>query len=98
MKEGHNNKILILVAVLILIAFGAYMFFFDNTDTSDETLTVEVGATTGKEISDLLDSLKKINLAGSIFTNPTFIGLNNIGLQIVPFPAGRTNPFAPIGL
>lgn len=97
MKEGHNNRILIWVAVLILVVFGAYMFFFAEKP-AEELLTVESQSTTGKEISELLITLKKINLAGGIFVNPTFVGLNNIGLGIVPFPKGRTNPFAPIGL
>lgn len=97
MQEGHNNKILILFAVLILIAFGVYMLFFVEKPTED-LLTVESKSTTGKEISELLISLKKINLAGGIFTNATFRGLNDGGLSIIPFPAGRTNPFAPISL
>lgn len=99
MESGHNNRILIVVVVLILCAFFAYSFFF-KTDTPAEgaVLSVESERTIVDEFSTLLTSLKKINLQGGILADNTFLSLVNSNLVIIPFPSGRTNPFAPLGL
>lgn len=97
MQEGHNNKTVILVVILILVAFFAYTFFFKG-DAPSADVTVAQEATIGQEISSLLASLKKINLAGGLFDDDTFVGLTDNALEIIPFPSGRTNPFAPLGL
>lgn len=98
MGDGKYNKIIAIVLVLLIIAFFAYAFFI-KTDTSPDTLTSTESSTgNAEEVNSLLASLRAVSLSSGIFTNKDFVALSNFNLTLVPFPAGRNNPFAPIGL
>jgi hypothetical protein len=46
-------------------------------------------------VSTLL-TLQSITLSGSIFSNPAYATLKDFTTAIVPVPAGRSDPFAPL--
>ncbi len=96
--EGSSNKTTILVVVLLLVVFFAYMFFFKGESESETGLTVEASSGITEEIATLLTSLESIKLKDGVFADAIFISLTNFKLDVIPFPTGRPNPFAPIGL
>jgi hypothetical protein len=51
-----------------------------------------------RDIVNVLLQLRAVTLSGTIFTDPTFMTLQDFGSEIVPEPVGRPNPFAPLGL
>lgn len=67
--------------------------------TSDSLLTsTDVsGNQVGAELVVALRQLNAIKLDHSIFASPTFLNLQDFGLEVVPEPYQRNNPFAPVG-
>ncbi len=97
MQEGNNNRIVVLVIVLLVVAFFAYgLFFTSSSDSSEGVVTTSTSGIT-QEVSVLLADLKSIHFSEGVFTNPKFTRLSDFSLTLIPFPAGRTNPFAPLG-
>lgn len=54
-------------------------------------------AALGEDLLTALALLKTISLDTSVFTDPVFESLSDWGKAIPPQPAGRRNPFAPLG-
>ncbi|MFM2357899.1 MAG: hypothetical protein RJA61_636 [Candidatus Parcubacteria bacterium] len=98
MNEGRYNTLITIVILLLVIGFFAYSFFFVEPDPALSTGLVTESTNITQEISTLLTTLEPISLSQGVFTNPLFTGLSDFGLSIIPFPSGRTNPFAPLGL
>lgn len=94
-------KIILLIAVLVVVGFVAYSMFFGGTTDSrllTSTPTANQAQTsTNNELLLLLVNLKTITLESSIFGDSAFQGLVDFGQGLVPEPAGRKNPFAPVG-
>lgn len=93
-----QNKFVILILGSILAASAAwYLFLRDTTPQSlltTEDLTSASGA--DKDVVETLLQLRAITLSGTIFTDPAFVALKDNGIQIVPEPVGRPNPFLPL--
>lgn len=94
-----QNKIVMLV-LGSLVAAGAAWYLFLRDTTPAPLLTTEDLTTTNaadKDVVETLLALRSITLSGTIFTDPAFVSLRDNGTQIVPEPAGRPNPFLPLG-
>lgn len=55
------------------------------------------GPAPGRELLSLLLELKALELNESLFSDPAFRSLRDMSQELAPQPAGRTNPFAPLG-
>jgi hypothetical protein len=66
------------------------------TDAGDSTVANALDPETQK-ILDLLLALRSIQFDDTIFSNPAFVSLRDFTTKIVPEPAGRPDPFAPLG-
>ncbi len=97
--SSRTKKISIAVVVLIVIFF-LYSYLSHRSDsTTDAALTTIDGTDSniGHEFIALLAKIKAIKLDEGFFTSPTFVSLKDSRVTIAPQPAGRSNPFAPIG-
>jgi hypothetical protein len=88
------------VAVILMLFIGYSFFFNGNSDSTILSSTVTGGETSAadNELLLLLAELKAIRLNDALFQDQAFKSLNDFGLELVPEPSGRRNPFAPVGL
>lgn len=93
-----QNKIVILVVGSILVAAAGWYIFLRDTAVTPLLQTEDLTTATGtdKDIVETLLMLRAITLSGTIFTDPAFVTLKDTGIQIVPEPVGRPNPFLPL--
>lgn len=98
-----NNKVILLV-LLVILAFVGYRFFFNKeTLPSDSSLTVDSSTSEdeqsiiGKDMMIALSKLRSLTLDDTFFRNPIFNSLNDFSVPISPQKVGRTNPFSPFG-
>ncbi len=56
------------------------------------------GTSADSEVVSTLLQLRSITLSGAIFSDPLFASLRDFSTDIIPEPAGRPDPFAPIAL
>ncbi len=90
-----SNTIILIVATLI-VAAGAYWYFF--TDTGNEpSITAEVpGNQAQLQFQLLLGELQPISFNTSIFSDTRFLSLVDLTTPITPETTGRLDPFAPV--
>lgn len=96
MFKKYQNAIFVIVA--LILAFFAYSYFFAGKETPvlmEETINPT--AVADQDLISLLLELKAITLDESIFTDPTFMSLEDFSRELIPEPIGRPNPFAPLG-
>lgn len=96
-----QNK-LIFILIIIVIAGGVW-YGLSQTGSSAPLLVTTTpdgstvsGQANDQEIIGTLLALRAVTLAGSIFSDPSFMTLQDFGTTIVPEPVGRENPFAPL--
>lgn len=101
MKLPHINKnILLIVALIIVVGIGFYMF---TGSKPDEALTTTTGGIVGEPVvgQELVVELHRLealrNVDSGFLTNPTFSSLQDFTVAVPPQPLGRENPFAPVG-
>jgi len=109
MKKSSIKNIIIVVAVVIVLFVLYTIFLKPNAQKSQGTLTSsQTGVSptipiaseqdAGGDLLRLLTSLEGLELNDSIFFNPAFDALHDIGIPLVKEGnPGRRNPFAPIG-
>ena len=92
-----KHKIVVGVIVLVLTGFAWYMLA--GSSGSGEAVLVSENVheipPEAQELLNSLETLKSVDLGGSIFQNPSFHWLKDFSTPIIPEPLGRTNPFAP---
>lgn len=107
MKKPYH-KILIIFSLLVII--GGLYFYFSNNTTQEASLSSSLVSSSSnsssnssktKIVSDVafistLDSLKRINIDTTLFTNEAFKSLNDNTVKLEDVASGRVNPFAPI--
>jgi hypothetical protein len=97
MNFYKKYKNIILGAVLVVLAFFAYSYFFTGPSTPALSSSApSQTATVDQDLISLLGTLKTIKLDDSLFADPAFKSLDDFSQALVPEAAGRTNPFAPI--
>lgn len=104
MAGGFKKIVYLLIGVLIIAAaFFAYRFFFLGVKEKETAPgLISSGYLTGVgpddrtvEYLNILLSLQQIDLRGDIFSNPSFVGLKDFSVELMPQAPGRPNPFAP---
>jgi len=91
-----------IVGLLLLVGlFFVYTQFIAGTPndpllTSKKVSGVD-GTQAGQEIIRILKDIQQINLNVSLFDNVAFVSLVDFRTVVSPEPAGRDNPFDPIG-
>lgn len=93
-----RHFLFILLGVILLIV-GWYLLGGSKPQVGElvTTVVVEENSVEGGIVDTLL-TLKAVSLSGTIFSDPAFSSLQDVGTQIVPEPVGRPNPFAPRGV
>lgn len=90
-----NTTVLILTT--LIVAAGAYWYFFTGNDGSELSLTTENTQNQSQVQFQVLASLlQPISFNTSIFSDPRFIALVDLTTPITPETAGRLDPFAPV--
>lgn len=97
MKIDSNTITLIIVT--LIIAAGAYWFFF--TGTGNQPPLTATNSTENKaqtKFQSLVTALTPISFDTAIFSDPRFTMLSDLTTQITPESSGRIDPFAAIGV
>ena len=90
---------IIAIVIVVTLATGAW-YFLSGTSAPPSVLTTAPPSTAPAGAQDLVDSLlalRAVSLDGTILSSPSFQALQDFSTPITPEPAGRTNPFAPLG-
>lgn len=96
--KGKNLNTIIAVVAILIIGYVGYLY--TTRDRSGDALlsSVSSGSTVAVD-GDLLNALRQlrqIKLDTSIFSNPTWLSLNDFSKTITPQDSNRQNPFAPL--
>lgn len=89
---------LILIAVVLVILGTAGYLLFGRSDTSSAVSSDGAPATSAElTFVALIAQIEPITFDASIINDPRFTALRDIRTAIVAEPAGRVDPFAPLG-
>jgi hypothetical protein len=90
-----SNTTLLIIATLI-VAAGAYWFFFTGTGNQEPLSTGEPTSQTQTQFETLIGELQSVSFDTSIFQDLRFNALADITTLIAPESVGRLDPLAPI--
>ncbi|MBM2817463.1 MAG: hypothetical protein HW401_53 [Parcubacteria group bacterium] len=100
-----NNKVILLVLLIIILAFLGYRYAFNkdiSSGNSDLAVDSNEGASAqaviGKDLMAAISKLKSLTLDDKFFQDPIFVSLNDFSVPIADQDVGRGNPFSPIGI
>lgn len=97
MNINANTSTIVLVS--LLIAAGAYWYFFTGTgDEPSLTSSVVTLNEAQTEFQLLVSMLQPISFETGLFSDPRFLALSDLSTPITPESAGRVDPFAAIGV
>ena len=98
MKNIPRRTLYLYICAGIVLAGAIYYYFFFNQDTGSAAVSTTTEASQA-EISfiTLVGKIDPIRFDTTILSDPRFLRLQDIRTVIVPEPAGRKDPFAPIG-
>jgi hypothetical protein len=89
-------NIVSIVIITLIIAGGAYWFFFmQPAPEKPLTATAPAAGVSDVQLAALVAQLQKITFDTSIFSDPTFETLVSLATPVTPEPQGRADPFAP---
>ena len=91
-----NKLVLIILGGIVLAGVVWYSFMRDDSTQLLQTKDLTIATSVDSDVVGVLLQLRSISLSGTIFTDPAFQSLQDFGREIVPEPAGRPNPFAPL--
>ena len=94
------KKSIITVLIIVLVGMIAFSYFNNTPDVSQSLLVTDVKSTDSdqaKYIYSMLQKLSQVTLNNSIFLEPAFQNLKDNNVDFPSQPAGRENPFAPVG-
>lgn len=98
MSRFSPTSVLSVIGIAILVA-GAIWYGMSQGSVGSTSLisTQSIGNSPDeRELVETLLALRAVTLDGTVFNEPAFLSLRDFGTQIVPEPAGRPNPFAPL--
>lgn len=87
-----------IIAIVVVIAGGLWYGLTSSSSSAPTgALTSSGNDTSGDQsiVSTLL-TLQSITLSGAVFSNPAYTTLKDFTTAVVPVPAGRLDPFAPL--
>ncbi len=89
-----------MVLVLAGVGFFGYNYLTRTIVPSDVLLQQTTGNTSkmGAEVLSALNQLRVLQLDGSVFSDKTFLSLQDFSKPLNSEPVGRINPFSPIGV
>ena len=93
MNALEQNKGAILGGVILLAALFAYNAFFGG----DTAVATPSAASAGADLIKVSENISKATLSRDLFSKTPYQRLFDFSLPLQPEPAGRSNPFAPIG-
>lgn len=99
---NKNIKIIIIVAILLVVGFFGYSYFFvgKTNDQSIGGLTkTNVSGSSGsaeQAFVSQIATVDSINLKDDVSNDPIFLSLVDSSRELVPITPGRNNPFAPL--
>lgn len=91
-----SKNSLIIVVLALALASLLWWWGLPGSGPSD-SLDSQVVQGPEQELVNNLISLRSVTLSGTIFSDPAFQSLSDVGVEIVDEPSGRRNPFAPLG-
>lgn len=92
MKRSNTTLIIL---VTLVVAAGAYWYFFTGTEQAPLTPEV-IGNEAQTHFQALVSELTPISFNTEIFSDPRFNALTDLRTPIAPESAGRLDPFAPV--
>jgi hypothetical protein len=85
------------VAALIIVLFGAGVYFLSGKGGGEVTTTETLpGSTSEVTFLGLASELDTVSFNNAIFTDQRFLVLQDIHTGVIPEQVGRTDPFAPL--
>jgi len=87
-------NIKILIAVTLIIAAGAYWYFFTGTENQAPLSALPIENET--QFQTLVSELQPISFSTTIFSDPRFMALVDLATPIESETTGRIDPFAPV--
>lgn len=94
-----KNKTVLLAFLGVLVAGVVWYGFMGGSAPAQPLLTTEEVVASAESDSDVvrtLLTLRSVSLSGTIFSDPSFVTLQDFGREIISEPVGRENPFAPL--
>lgn len=91
-----NSNTILIVLVTLIVAAGAYWYFFTGTSNQPPLTIGSSENKTQVQFQTLVGELRPISFNTSIFSDPRFNALIDLSTPISPEPMGRPDPFAPI--
>ena len=97
MTLPKKTKSIVIVVAVIVVAIVGWMYFSkDKPETTGDLLSEQQSdSVIGKELLATLQTIRNINLDGSIFSSSILSSLEDNSVVIVEEPVGRPHPFAP---
>ena len=97
MQTLLQHKIILVVTALVIA--GGVWYGMSSTPAAPDLAPTAASADVApvdQGIVQTLLTLRAVKLDGTIFSDPTFLKLQDFSTEIQPETVGRTNPFAPI--
>lgn len=91
-----QNKMPILIGVLLLAGLFVYVTYFSGSSSSATLTSSDTDTTLSQNLLVTLQNLHTIKLDDSIFSEPAFQSLTDFGVTIPAENVGRGDPFAPL--
>ena len=88
-----SNTIILIVATLI-VASGAYWYFFTGTGNEPPITVVAVDNQAQMQFQQLVSELKQISFDTTLFSDTHFKALIDLTTPVTPETVGRIDPFA----
>ena len=87
---------LFIIGVVIVVLGGAWYGLSSSSGPAPVLSATGTDTSGDSAIVSTLLALQTITLSGTIFSNTAYAGLKDFTTAIVPEPAGRPDPFAPL--
>ena len=91
-----NTNTTILVVATIVVALGAYWFFFTGTEEELPLTAISSENEAQTRFQTLVSQMQPISFDTKIFSDPRFMALVDLATPVTPETAGRLDPFAPV--
>jgi len=93
MKMNSNTLFIILSACIV--AAGAFWYLYMNNAPESPLTTSAIDTHQKMEFQRLANELP-LTFDSRIFSDPLFLALRDLTIEIAKEPIGRTDPFAPV--